>query len=813
MSYKILYITPHLSTGGCPQYLLKKMSVLKDTHDLYCVEYNDYGEWFVVQKNQVREMLGSKYFALKDNKHELLSIIDKINPDIIHLEEMPEYYMDHDVASKIYSNTRKYHIVETSHDSSFNVANKKFFPDQFVFVSEYQKQNMSVLNIDSRVIEYPILYKERVKDRDVALKSLGLDPGLFHVVNVGLWSSRKNQGEIVEYARQLSDVPIQFHFVGNTAGNFQDYWGPILADLPFNCKVWGERNDVDTFYSSMDMFLFTSRGNEHDKETSPIVIREAISYRIPSLIYNLPVYLNMYDRYSNISYLNNDLNVNINTLRSFAQKKSKPINYAYVVSTYPSTDVAAKTTVKCLRNLTNAHTILVTHHNSYKNFENIVNTVVYDPVNPIIKHSFYSRYWYQDASFKCDLNLKANDNNNYHGLAVWTNYQNGIRKSKDQGFKYSVCLNYDIVLNSADLAVVDDIIVKLETNCSKGFFMHEVLGEGDTLKTVFFVIDNDYFLNNFDLVSNEDQYNQSIEKHACPTNSLENYVYYSMKNNLKDLTVVDKSEEDLFPNSDLNSFSCVEYFSVVPNDTNDQFYIWKSSSNVIDNKNVIIRVYENNRNVLRMGYCQLNDSRVYHPVKISPGCSYGIALEEYNSNNELINNKLIQFLNINEIADNGKFVCYPHGPLSIDSTINVHHITSKDTDTSIPALTAVGVVYRNYLESTELSVIQQLYNFPSHINVVVTSGDLAVSPDEFVQIVRRAHDYAVKKNIAAVSLVCGETAYFGSEEFYNSHRRSNVNCYVINNQFVDLFKTIESYGQFTSYIKTFSKQSVIQQSL
>ncbi len=810
MSYKILYITPHLSTGGCPQYLLKKMSILKDTHDLYCVEYNDYGEWFVVQKNQVREMLGSKYFPLTDNKHELLSIIEKINPDIIHLEEMPEYYMDPDVASKIYSNTRKYHIVETSHDSSFHIANKKFFPDQFVFVSEFQKRNLSALNIPSEVIEYPILYKERVNNRDTSLQALGLDPALFHVVNVGLWSSRKNQGEIVEYARQLSDVPIQFHFVGNTAGNFQDYWGPILANLPSNCKVWGERKDVDTFYSCMDMFLFTSRGNENDKETSPIVIREAISYRIPSLIYNLPVYLNMYDRYSNISYLNNDLSVNVNTLRSFAQKKSKPANYAYVVSTYPSTDIAAKTTVKCLRNLTNAPTILVTHHNSYKDFEGVANTVVYDPVNPIIKHSFYAKYWYQDNAFRCDLNLKANDNNNYHGLAVWTNYQNGIRRAKDQGFKYSVCLNYDIVFNSTDLAVVDDIIAKLETNSSKGFFMHEVLGEGDTLKTVFFVIDNDYFLNNFDLVRNEEQYNQSIQKHGCPTNSLENYVYYSMKNNLKDLTVVDKSEEDLFPNSDLNSFSCVEYFSVVPNETNDQFYIWKSSSNVIDNKNVIIRVYENNRNILRMGYCQVNDSRVYHPVKISPGCSYGITLEEYNSKNELINNKLIQFLNVHEIVDNGRFISYPHGPLSIDSTINLHHVTSKDTDSSIPALTDVGVVYRNYLELNELQVIQQLHNFPSHINVVVTSGDLSVSPDDFVQKVRRAHDYAVKKNIAVVSLVCGETAYFGDDEFYLSHRRSQINCYVINNQHVDLFKTIESYNQFTTYIRTFSKQSVIQ---
>jgi len=810
MSYKILYITPHLSTGGCPQYLLKKMSILKDTHDVYCVEYNDYGEWFVVQKNQVKEMLGSKHFALKDNKHELLSIIDKIDPDIIHLEEMPEYYMDHDVAVKVYSNTRRYHIVETSHDSSFDVANKKFFPDQFVFVSEYQKRNMTALNIDSKVIEYPILYKERVSDRDGALKNLGLDPELFHVVNVGLWSSRKNQGEIVEYARQLSDVPVQFHFVGNTAGNFQDYWGPILANLPSNCKVWGERKDVDTFYSCMDMFLFTSRGNEHDKETSPIVIREAISYRIPSLIYNLPVYLNMYDRFSNITYLNNNAKKNVDMIRSFVQKKSKPINYAYVVSTYPSTDIATKTTIKCLRNLTNSHKILVTHHNSYKDYETIADTVVYDPVNPIIKHSFYSKYWYQDSSFRCDLNLKANDNNNYHGLAVWTNYQNGIRKAKDQGFKYSVCLNYDIVLNDQDLKVVNDIVDKLEHNSSKGFFMHEVLGEGDTLKTVFFVIDNDYFLNNFDIVVNEEQYNESIRKNGCPSNSLENYVYYSMKNKLKDLTIVDKSEEDLFPNSDLNSFSCVEYFSVVPNDTKDCFYIWKSSSNIIDNKNVVIRVYENKSLILRLGYCQLNDNRVYHPVKIVSGRSYGITLEEFNSNYERINNKLIQFVDVNEISDNGSFVRYPHGPLSIDSTINIHHIDSNDKDSSIPSLTALGVVYRDYLESTELEVVQQLYNFPSHINVVVTDGDLAVSPDAFIQKVRFAHDYAVKKNIPTVSLVHGETDCIGSDDFYYSTKRSGVNGYVINNQFVDLFKTIQSYGQLTSYMKTFSRQSVIK---
>ena len=38
---KILYITPHLSTGGTPQYLLKKIELLHDDNDIYVIEYND----------------------------------------------------------------------------------------------------------------------------------------------------------------------------------------------------------------------------------------------------------------------------------------------------------------------------------------------------------------------------------------------------------------------------------------------------------------------------------------------------------------------------------------------------------------------------------------------------------------------------------------------------------------------------------------------------------------------------------------------------------------------------------------------------
>jgi FkbM family methyltransferase len=313
---KILFITPHLSTGGGPQYLLKKIVELKDDHDVYCVEYDDVtGGVFVVQRNRVKEILDTKLITLGDNKHELINHIKNINPDIIHFEELPEYFCDVNVAEKIYVSNRSYKIIETSHDSSFDINTKQFFPDRFAFVSIYQKKMFAPLKIESDVVEYPIEYKTK-SDRIGSLQALGLDPNLTHFVNVGLFTPRKNQAEIIEYARRLTDQPVQFHFVGNQAGNFQHYWEPLMKNLPNNCKIWGERKDVDSFYNAMDVFLFTSKGTVRDKETSPLVIREAIGWNIPSLLYNLPVYCGMYDKYTNLNWLTPNFESNLKLIRN-----------------------------------------------------------------------------------------------------------------------------------------------------------------------------------------------------------------------------------------------------------------------------------------------------------------------------------------------------------------------------------------------------------------------------------------------------------------------------------------------------------------
>lgn len=311
---KILYIAPHLSTGGLPQYLYKKIEALKNLAEIIVVEYEDLGGTaFVVQKDRIKSLV--PIYTLYGDKRELLEIIKNFSPDVIHLEEIPEYFMDYELAKEIYKSDAPYKLIETTHDSSYDVNNKVFIPDEFLFVSHYSIDQFKQLSVPSRLAEYPVIFKNR-PDRNIALQKLGLDPKLYHILNVGLFTPRKNQAEIVEYARQLGDYNVQFHFVGNQAGNFHHYWGPLMETLPDNCKVWGERNDADNFYSCMDMFLFTSKGTIRDKETNPLSLKEALSWNMNMLMYNLPVYMGKYDYMEGITYLNQDLDKNLNLIKN-----------------------------------------------------------------------------------------------------------------------------------------------------------------------------------------------------------------------------------------------------------------------------------------------------------------------------------------------------------------------------------------------------------------------------------------------------------------------------------------------------------------
>ena len=69
-----------------------------------------------------------------------------------------------------------------------------------------------------------------------------------------------------------------------------------MNNKPQNCMIWGERKDVENFYSCMDLFLFPSRGHEGDKETNPLVLKEAVSWNIPILMHKTDSYMDKYDK-------------------------------------------------------------------------------------------------------------------------------------------------------------------------------------------------------------------------------------------------------------------------------------------------------------------------------------------------------------------------------------------------------------------------------------------------------------------------------------------------------------------------------------
>lgn len=296
---KILYISPHLSTGGLPQYLLKQVEHFINDFDVEVVEMHNHSDLFVVQKNKIKELC--IVHTLGEDKDELLDVIKKSKPNIVHFQEVPEHFIAVNLLQEIFDNKKRtYNIVVTTHGSLTNPDEIHFHPDRYVLVSEWSRRKFEHLGIDTDVWEYPI---EKLKyDKDSAKEELGFEKDWKHVLNVGLFTSGKNQGEIFNIARQLEKYKIKFHFVGNQAPNFESYWLPLMEHKPDNCVIWGERNDVDKFYRAADMFYFSSI-----LELNPLSIKEALSHRLPSIFRKLHTYLDSYDENELVTYIDDDL--------------------------------------------------------------------------------------------------------------------------------------------------------------------------------------------------------------------------------------------------------------------------------------------------------------------------------------------------------------------------------------------------------------------------------------------------------------------------------------------------------------------------
>jgi len=172
---KLLYLTPHLSTGGMPQFVLKRIKELqkyKNQIEIFLVEYSQFSDTYVVQRDQIINLLGDDHFFSlgvsdeKDRKYELLNIIKDLKIDIVHSEEIIEAFESFnkiplDLLNQIFDNNRTWKIVETCHNVWFDPTNRKFHPDAYSFVTPFHFETFLTENSYKELHEYP--YEDKVK--------------------------------------------------------------------------------------------------------------------------------------------------------------------------------------------------------------------------------------------------------------------------------------------------------------------------------------------------------------------------------------------------------------------------------------------------------------------------------------------------------------------------------------------------------------------------------------------------------------------------------------------------------------------------
>jgi hypothetical protein len=574
---KLMIISGHFSTGGAPQVTLNKVELLKDHYDIIVVEYAFIAAAYVVQRNKVIDILGKNFRSLGENKMELLDIIDEFNPDVISMEEFPEMFMDHSLTGMVYDSDRTYRIVETTHDSSFNPKHKRWMPDEFVFVSAYNVLKYSHLEIPMRVIEYPVNLK---LDNNNDKVKTHLD-----VCIVGLWTQRKNQGYAIEMARHLVEYNVRFHFLGNQASNFQDYWEPLMKNLPENCIVHGEMNDVPNFLKNCDMFLFPSKGDRGNKELNPIAIKEALEYpHITKMMYNLDVYCNKYNDYDDVVYLTGDSYTDSIKMKEILNLKEYRKELV-VIGTYPNTAARKAMTYECIisHKKLNRDILLVSHYHVPLTIQNMVDYCLYDRHNPMIEHSYYNRFTKTNGDYSIEMRIEGDVN---QSLCVLTNLMNAYKFAKSNGYTHLYYNTFDVSLHEDDIETVEAGF-RMLGNDWKAYLSTLDTPFGKGIQTNGMIFDVNIMPKFMDDVRNRDEYNLACQSIGAQ-NFLEDYLMKRAERTIG-LWLEHPYEGTFLKNSGLGKSSNSEYFGIVEDEEgNKYFYLY--TYNVDDDRVIQIDI-------------------------------------------------------------------------------------------------------------------------------------------------------------------------------------------------------------------------------
>ena len=260
---KLLYITPHLSTGGLPQYLLKKIETFNNQFDIWCIEWSNLSDQFVVQKNKITSILGTKIITLGENKSEVIDIIlanlkDKgrkeklefLSTSDLLTSAIQEYGFDNEVQKeRVILNTKENFIIKANKTAFtyviFNLLKNALYylnshPNQYVKI--YFKKGLRESDFNQVIVENngPAIPMNKIKNLFEPFYTFGKKDG----TGLGLDFCKKTmesfggkiecESEIGKFTKfilsfpKISDVEIKKLLPNNNKTNFDSLSKNIL---------------------------------------------------------------------------------------------------------------------------------------------------------------------------------------------------------------------------------------------------------------------------------------------------------------------------------------------------------------------------------------------------------------------------------------------------------------------------------------------------------------------------------------------------------------------------------------------------------
>jgi FkbM family methyltransferase len=340
-------------------------------------------------------------------------------------------------------------------------------------------------------------------------------------------------------------------------------------------------------------------------------------------------------------------------------KNSKDL---FVVLTYPDTKIKVFTTEKCLNSLKDAglKILLASHYPVIKELQDKVDYYLYDSYNPLIEHTLYNFYWSQIGEGKAEIRLdKLQKKSNLNqSLTVLTNIENAIKFAKTAGYDNIVSVSYDFILNSGNIELIKNILDRMRKENKKGYFMRYKEEDRTLYKSVFFVVNVDFYTKIFDKrTRTPEEYNAECQRLGAH-NFLENYFYKKLLPYANELIIEDTDEEKLFKNPNINIFSGCEYLALLPvKDQSDSFMIWFTSSNNKDDRRIEF-TFDNNGKIERSTHYIKNRTYYSKKITLKDGDNYNITASFIDSALQKEIDKQTFNINLNNyqsILENGLF--------------------------------------------------------------------------------------------------------------------------------------------------------------